>query len=484
MRRMLLLTLPWWALLACARPSSSGDDLGAFEPLLKRLPADADLVLLVDTAQAGRSFHALLARLEHTPWVAQNPGLQAIWRQQRGMLDAALAAAKTSLGFDPFADLTRLAAAVRIPQEGEPPLVVVAEGRFPPDLPGKLFPEARTESMGGQTVYRADIGPDAAVIEGRLLLLADRDSMPGCLAGGTDREALLNRHHGLRGVLPPGFISRLSFAPPAWLKAQADAGGRQPLISTLAELRSLRLDIGDELCLAAEASTDPAAESLQLMFEGWRDLMTGGQDLVRGYLLMVLGMDLQELPGLPPELRDALKNRSAAVASLREFFPAQTPAPRLNRSGRSLSLHASPEMAAGNASILGIAAAIAIPAFINYLRRSKESEALALLHSLKTAEEMHKAETGSYLACGPAPEGTPGDNPRPWPTTGEAAACFRKLNFQPPSSVYFTYRAEVTPDGGLRLEARGDLDEDGMPLIHSLSPDDPVPRRESPEGEW
>jgi len=56
-------------------------------------------------------------------------------------------------------------------------------------------------------------------------------------------------------------------------------------------------------------------------------------------------------------------------------------------------------------AIIGILAAIAIPNFVKFQCRSKQSEAKGNLKALYTAEESYRAEFDTYLACG-APCGT------------------------------------------------------------------------------
>ena len=46
--------------------------------------------------------------------------------------------------------------------------------------------------------------------------------------------------------------------------------------------------------------------------------------------------------------------------------------------------------------IIGILAAIAIPVYSNYMQRARRAEAKTTLEQLRAAQEMRRAETGSY----------------------------------------------------------------------------------------
>jgi type IV pilus assembly protein PilA len=129
-------------------------------------------------------------------------------------------------------------------------------------------------------------------------------------------------------------------------------------------------------------------------------------------------------------------------------------------------------------AILGILAALAIPAFIGYVRRSKTSEATGNLNSMfKSAasyfsqERAAKSVTGtvaSYCTVGvePISPSTPGANKQPYSAGPNAIA----LGFKIADYVYFGYG--ITNDGtsgcGIAANddvytffAEGDLDGDG-----------------------
>ena len=138
-------------------------------------------------------------------------------------------------------------------------------------------------------------------------------------------------------------------------------------------------------------------------------------------------------------------------------------------------------------AIIGILAAIAIPAFINYVKRSKTSEAGSNLKSLfKGAAAYYEAENwgqGMVTAGGTAaasthctvPDanqtGNPSDAKRVVDWSAQAAA-FTAVNFAPADPLYFDYNIDATPNASTcgngpddttvyTFLANGDLDGDG-----------------------
>jgi type IV pilus assembly protein PilA len=138
-------------------------------------------------------------------------------------------------------------------------------------------------------------------------------------------------------------------------------------------------------------------------------------------------------------------------------------------------------------AIIGILAAIAIPAFINYVKRSKTSEAAANLKSMfQGAAAYYEAENwaqGMVTAGGTAaasthctvPDanqtGNPSDAKRvvDWSTQAPA---FTAVNFAPADPLYFDYNIDATPNATTcgngpsdttvyTFLANGDLDGDG-----------------------
>ena len=151
-------------------------------------------------------------------------------------------------------------------------------------------------------------------------------------------------------------------------------------------------------------------------------------------------------------------------------------------------------------AIIGILAAIAIPAFVNYVKRSKTSEAGANLKSLFTgAAAYYEREnwTQGLVTPGNAAAASTHctvDSVQPagnWATTSPSSqksvvdwsaqgASYGALNFGPADPLYFIYSITEIPNGGTGIcgtadsiavytfTANGDLDDDGTQSSFSL----------------
>ena len=150
-------------------------------------------------------------------------------------------------------------------------------------------------------------------------------------------------------------------------------------------------------------------------------------------------------------------------------------------------------------AIIGVLAAIAIPAFINYVKRTKTSEAPSNLKSLFTGAAAYYendtwmqglAALGGMTASSNRCVGTAGSvNTMPssskyqpdWDMEADGAA-FAALNFQPSDPIYFQY--DIVPSGtvtgtcgdmtaaGAQLyafQARADLDDDTMTSLFEVA---------------
>lgn len=129
-------------------------------------------------------------------------------------------------------------------------------------------------------------------------------------------------------------------------------------------------------------------------------------------------------------------------------------------------------------AIIGILAAIAIPNFIRYQLKSKQSEAKTVMGGLKTSEESFRAEfddyVGNVVACNPA-ACAPDASKQAWTLVACNANCGRGANlancnsfecigYRPAGPVYAAYQVAanvnpVIPD--FHAGAVLDLDTDG-----------------------
>jgi type II secretory pathway pseudopilin PulG len=125
--------------------------------------------------------------------------------------------------------------------------------------------------------------------------------------------------------------------------------------------------------------------------------------------------------------------------------------------------------------IIGILSAIAIPNFIRYQQRSKQSEAKSVLGGIRTSQQAFKEEYGVYTKIGLNPANAPSSLKSAWdevpcPETCskdnvDACASFECIGYRPAGLVYYRYACATGPNNGLACTAYGDLDDDGEPSV-------------------
>jgi prepilin-type N-terminal cleavage/methylation domain-containing protein len=103
-------------------------------------------------------------------------------------------------------------------------------------------------------------------------------------------------------------------------------------------------------------------------------------------------------------------------------------------------------------AVVSILAAVAIPAYLNYLRQSYLSEATSSISSIKSAEESYFSINGCYVAAAPWPAAVPVGcsvawdpvtlDPNPWGRTGLSVRPDRRVRFQ--YAVYATNSLTTT----------------------------------------
>ena len=118
--------------------------------------------------------------------------------------------------------------------------------------------------------------------------------------------------------------------------------------------------------------------------------------------------------------------------------------------------------------VLGMMAAIAIPAFTRYVKRSKTSEATANLSRIYQAEISYfnrtaEQGTGRFVSAGVTPAGGPTAmrfpaNPAAWTSDPGWAA----LGFSLTLPHYYQYQVTTPAPGTFTVTAFGDIDGDGI----------------------
>jgi len=129
--------------------------------------------------------------------------------------------------------------------------------------------------------------------------------------------------------------------------------------------------------------------------------------------------------------------------------------------------------------IVGVLAAVAVPAFGSYVKRARASEATDFLSEIRQRQESYRSEFGQYCAVSGTSFGTytPGTlaangRAQSWPAS---TANWDQLGARPDGQIYFQYASisglpGTSPPGGLGYDgsdfwfvsqAIGDLDGDG-----------------------
>jgi len=326
--------------------------------------------------------------------------------------------------------------------------------------------------------------------------------LPGA---GTPRGQVLGQHAGtdlvafgrlVAAAAPGGLLIGNESEVRAGLDAARSKGGaRTPLGALLAADRAADLS----LAVLAAGVADPGVQQLTQQF-GVRALTMA----LRGSALVVeVSGDPQKLEGarnliaggfqvMLQKLRDE-KDRAAAgddvaagVAAIAGYHSAarfwKEFQPRL-QGDRLVSQYQIPEVKASNLLVgyLGVASAIAIPAFTKYVRRSKAAEATLNLRRIADGAAAHREQhrkdgkrftfpSSTDWAPAAACCGQPGN--RCGPSVAFDDPTWKALGFSVDGSHYFQYR--FTSEGkGARArfvaEARGDLDCDGRFSTYRLS---------------
>jgi prepilin-type N-terminal cleavage/methylation domain-containing protein len=129
-------------------------------------------------------------------------------------------------------------------------------------------------------------------------------------------------------------------------------------------------------------------------------------------------------------------------------------------------------------AIIGILAAVAVPAFMDYIKRSKRVEASLQLNKIGRSAKRVYSENAAYVAgnAGQLPLhpgtggccGGPNNHCAAVPTSFAADPIWRQLDFQidEDSLFYYNYSGALTT---FTATATGDLDCDTIEIVYTLS---------------
>jgi prepilin-type N-terminal cleavage/methylation domain-containing protein len=119
-------------------------------------------------------------------------------------------------------------------------------------------------------------------------------------------------------------------------------------------------------------------------------------------------------------------------------------------------------------AIIGVLATTAIAGFRGYQLRTKRSEAMSNLASIRTAQNSYYPEANTFVDAPPSPAvAALGPNQQNWVPTGAFSSVpgigFDVLGWQPEGAVYFDYDTVIGPGGtSYTAAAYGDTDGDGF----------------------
>lgn len=135
-------------------------------------------------------------------------------------------------------------------------------------------------------------------------------------------------------------------------------------------------------------------------------------------------------------------------------------------------------------TIVGILAALAVPAFSHYLNRSRAQEASDFINIIRLRQESYRSEFGQYCDIDtPWPAAVPGTNPASW---NPVPARWQQLGANPDGWVRFSYNTRAGLPGVANLPAAnpwgltgndfwywvtaiGDLDGDNVQVTFSTA---------------
>ncbi|MCC6749221.1 MAG: hypothetical protein IT371_16280 [Deltaproteobacteria bacterium] len=247
------------------------------------------------------------------------------------------------------------------------------------------------------------------------------------------------------------------------------------------ELAAVTQQLGLQLALL-RVRQSRRGTSLQVDVDGDPQRMAGAAQLLGGGMKMAESLLRKRM-----ETATNGANVAEGVAAILGYYHAvgflEEAAPKVN-GGRLTSSYVLPRLEGpiGLMAVAGVLAAVAVPAFIKYLRRAKAVEAKESLASLQRATAAHYAAGRKKGARYAFPTSTGWAPEKPCCGAGDQKKCpggkeafahqsFRALDFALTEPHYYQYRITSTGRGkraAITLEARGDLNCNGKPSSYKV----------------
>ena len=327
-------------------------------------------------------------------------------------------------------------------------------------------------------------GLKVRALEGEDVFLA---TIPGArgLAVLPDRKSVETLSAVLQGTIPtlPGTPGM------ALLETLLERSGEPRSFVVAAQLtnETLRAQVFDALAGKLKGFVPPdgaligAGEDILLLVHGQETSL----EMIEGQLTLAKAMAKAMLDQALTGVDRAPVPQGMGLIVAKHLWPVVAEQLTPKRDGETLWIDLQIPGGLGMVSVVGVLAAVAIPAFIKYIQRSKTSEVHGNLQALyRAAGDYYLAERvapdGSVVTCemppamGPVPRGgtccgalgdaDPDGNDRCDGDEEEWNAAFGALKVPYPGSHYYTY--EILPDPtsdtpAIILRATGDLDCDG-----------------------
>lgn len=113
-------------------------------------------------------------------------------------------------------------------------------------------------------------------------------------------------------------------------------------------------------------------------------------------------------------------------------------------------------------AIIGTLSTVAIPLIARTQLKAKAAESRVNLNAIRNAEEAYFADAGAYVSALPVTPAAIGPVKVAWGLSPSDSHGFNDLGFRPDGPVHFQYGVTTDGDSAFTIEARSDLDGDGV----------------------